>query len=239
MVPVLEALEYFGGYWKYQEGQKYLAELTSGKISDTFVNCGVLTSSPKKYMKKPGVYGVQSLGLGDCAQSLVTSYAHMRGWSIVENMKEFPPYVCGPAFGGITLAYAVAERLFATAIFTEPVIVDGKKGQELKRMIPESYSTVLFVEDVITTGTSTCQMIKAVMEKTVSSVKLEGCVLCLINRSGRDTVQIEGIGEFRIISLAKVEARVWNTFEVAKRECPAVIEALRPKQNWDKLVKGE
>ena len=111
--------------------------------------------------------------------------------------------------GGITLAYEVARQLGATAIFTGPVHVAAVKheiaveregvlfekvspadmcarkiGQELKRFdIPEG-ATVLFVEDVITTGKSTKAMIWAVLNNAHPSVIPLRHVLCLVNCSG-------------------------------------------------------
>lgn len=60
--------------------------------------------------------------------------------------------VCGPATGGIILAYETARHLDARAVFTEK---DGEGGMALKRGFRMDAGTrVLVVEDVVTTGGS-------------------------------------------------------------------------------------
>lgn len=219
-------LKKHNGYWIYEEGKKYLAELTSGKISDTFINTGVVTCRPTV--------------LDDICEGMIK-----------EVCDENPNYVCSPAVGGITLGYELAAQAFCAAIFTEPKYelmnrgeveinaepIIEKKGQSLKRFSIEDKSTVLFVEDVITTGKSTREMIEAVLSanNTINCVPI---VICLVNRSGQDTITVDS-KEFKIISKINVSARVWDTLEDAQKDCPNVIEALRPKQNWKKLTEGK
>lgn len=207
--------------------------------------------------------------------------------------------------GGVTLVYEVARQLGATAIFTEPVYeavvvepnpdgtlytplmhstLDGrcvargavqKTGQELKRFdIPEG-ATILFVEDVITTGKSTREMFEAVCGKR-DDLNILPYVLCLVNRSGLESVPdctvawkpgsclTEGAITTSdwptIISLADVQARTWDTIEEAETDLTSSgelsfseiksltsscglggfrMEAVRPKDNWDLLTKGQ
>lgn len=42
----LERLQELGGFWQWKPGNKYIAQLTSGKVSDVYCNCSVLTSRP-------------------------------------------------------------------------------------------------------------------------------------------------------------------------------------------------
>ena len=304
---LLDTLKDLGGYWKYSGG-KYLAKLTSGKVSDTYCNCGVLTCRPVDLMEAVanllsqftttlpnaddfnpyrcdcGKWPLRGTCFNDLmyqdpdpdaiaiAAALVCSQWRRNAESLldVENL-----YVCGPAMGGITLAFEVARQLGATAIFTEPVYeVDysaksmaagqpmksavRKTGQQLKRFeIPED-ATVLFVEDVITTGKSTQQMVDAVHRATGKDFGVPGgflpYVLCLVNRSGWDEVlwasedNRDDTG-FKIISLADIRARTWETIGEARseifwgKEVPDAdpsftMEAVRPKDNWDLLTEG-
>jgi orotate phosphoribosyltransferase len=84
--------------------------------------------------------------------------------------------VVGPALGGVTFAYEVARVLGARGIFTERV--DG--AMALRRGFSVNKGErVLVVEDVITTGGSTKEVIEVV--KTLGG-KLAG-VGCIIDRS--------------------------------------------------------
>ena len=208
----LEALQTCGGYWEYKDGKKYLAELTSGKISDVFANTGVITSSP--------------LLMGQWVPRLCRE--------ITEGLENIDFHVvCVPAVGGITLGYVAADYLNTSAYFTEKV--DGI--QTLKRFsIPDGFLTIFF-EDVITTGKSLGEMIASVRRSITGETGIYKTIGCLINRSGEDLLTIDGI-EFEIISLAEVNARVWNTLEDAQKDCPSVIEAVKPKLNWEKLTQG-
>ena len=240
---LIEKMKELGGYWEYAGG-RYLAELTSGKVSDKFLNTGVLTCRPK-----PLANAVEHLIHKKCPDATedVDTVA-------VRNFDK-KPYVCGPAFGGITLAYEVARQLGGTAIFTEPVYktvttfdMEGddyprtvKDGQALKRFkIPEG-ATVLFVEDVITSGKSTLEMMNAVWA-TQGDKLFENLpyVLCLVNRSGKDHL-------WPIISLADVAAITWDTIEQAREDLSVVygkvaasdMTAIRPKDNWGLLTGKE
>ena len=273
---LIEKMKELGGYWEYAGG-RYLAELTSGKVSDKFLNTGVVTCRPKSLS-----YAVQHLIHKPVPDGVEDVDTFAVRYSYKENT-----YVCGPAMGGVTLAYEVARQLGGTAVFTEPVYktvttfdMEGddyprtvKDGQALKRfMIPEG-ATVLFVEDVITTGKSTLEMISAVRDATEANFL--PYVLCIINRSGLPSIgrhvkkdqapdyytgEITNVlahQEFKVISLADIEARTWNTIEEAEKAITgrmpsgkytvpgtgtvinmAPMEAVRPKDNWA-LLTGE
>ncbi|MBD3405071.1 MAG: hypothetical protein GF411_02910 [Candidatus Lokiarchaeota archaeon] len=237
---LLDTLRALNGYWHY-EGGRYLAKLTSGKISDTFCNMGVLTCRPS------------SLSLA--ASGLIRKLND----AVDGDQQDF--YVCGPAMGGVTLAYEVARQLGGTAIYTEPVYeaqsrvenIDFKNvaeipeggfsiggvgtvvpqvyttGQALKRFeIPEG-ATVLFVEDVITSGKTVFNMVESVVKHrpyVTDTITILPYVLCLVNLSGHTH---SGVGHtafsgalsthgLEIISLADVKARTWNTITEATVE---------------------
>ncbi|HDL84806.1 MAG TPA: hypothetical protein ENH11_00460 [Candidatus Acetothermia bacterium] len=137
-----------------------------------------------------------------------------------------------------------------------------KTGQELKRFdIPPYRSSILFCEDVINTGRSTYEMMDAVHKARGTAQGTLPYVLCLVNRSGRTALNgIDGRGELEIISLADVTAKTWGKLEDAVDDiCPVTshaecrnsdceyrevkgtdvacgMEAVRPKDNWEKLT---
>jgi len=172
----------------------------------------------------------------------------------------------------------VALQLGGTAIFTEPFYeipqepvlntslglsahpkdltraLVQKTGQQLKRFgIPEG-ATVLFVKDTITTGKSTIEMVNAVNPDICASfgkLTILPYVLCLINRSGKEFVEWDTHpARLKIISLADVNARIWDTtlaaevdlFDDEQRASFGFncgmrgLKAVDPKENWDKLV---
>lgn len=84
--------------------------------------------------------------------------------------------VVGPAMGGIIVAYELARQLGARAMFTERVdnIMCLRRGFDLKEK-----QRVLICEDVVTTGKSTLETIKALEKYNVDIVG----VASIIDRS--------------------------------------------------------
>jgi len=233
------------GYWKYKGG-RYLALLASGKISDTFCNLGVITTSP--------------IALRMFATELARS---LHGTKL-----HFPLAVVGPGMGGITLAYQLAQALFNTrgnpvkAFFTEPdakieykkVINTGDQGPVLDptivkgqafRFSLENNDNLLLVEDVITTGGSVQKTLGAVFSKTGEdgvSFTLIPTVACLVDRRAEKGPLVLKVGQVditvEVVSLMSISPRTWNTLEEAKKDCPNAVEAIKPKANWAKLVAG-
>lgn len=278
---IISRLKDFSGYWRHTGG-RYLAELASGKVSDLFCNTTVVTCRPEESC------------LPEAAKSLSIKMLDVLdprndGWDSSDEYERQNSvsdlYVCGPAFGGITLSYEVARQLGGVSIFTEPVYAGGcdvaqsraesaagccavyKTGQALKRFTVPGRSHVLFVEDVITTGKSTLDMMDAVWAKQDPKQLLRNleCVLCLVNRSGKDYLEFPNKSRERwpIITLANEDAHTWDTIiqaqaalavtcdatnnppELAARnevratvQVPVKLEAVRPKDNWDKLNEG-
>ncbi|NSW76264.1 MAG: orotate phosphoribosyltransferase [Candidatus Atribacteria bacterium] len=85
--------------------------------------------------------------------------------------------VVGPAVGGIILAYEAARQIGVPMAFTERD--EGKMVFRRDFSIREG-EHVLIVEDVITTGTSVQEVVKAVEEKGASVVG----IAALVDRSG-------------------------------------------------------
>lgn len=80
--------------------------------------------------------------------------------------------VCGPAMGGVIVSYELARQLGAESIFTERV--DGE--MQLRRGFSVKASDrVLIAEDVVTTGKSTMETVRA-LESMGASVVGVGCI---------------------------------------------------------------
>ncbi len=107
---------------------------------------------------------------------------HARGLCVqlADNFKgDKPTCVVAPALGGVVVSYEIAKALSVRSLFTERK--DGKmvlrRGFEIK---PDD--KVLVVEDVITTGLSTKEVL-SVVKSTGASIIGVGSI---INRSGKD-----------------------------------------------------
>jgi len=90
-----------------------------------------------------------------------------------------PTCVIAPAIGGVIVSYETARRLGARSLFTERV--EGKmtlrRGFALKRE-----DRVLVVEDVITTGLSTNEVLEVVRSAGAGVIG----VGCIVDRSGKN-----------------------------------------------------
>lgn len=112
-------------------------------------------------------------------------------------------FVVGPALGGVTLAYEVARALGCRGLFTERQ--DGKMTLRRGFSIGKG-EKALVVEDVVTTGGSTKEVIGVIRSL---GAEVAG-VACVIDRSG-------GLAGFKVKfeALARVKA---ETFE--EKNCP-------------------
>lgn len=126
-------------------------KLSSGFHSEKYLQCALMLQYPK-YAKK-------------LCQELAKRFE-----------KEKPTVVVGPAIGGILVSYEVAKALGCRSIFTERE--EGKMVLRRGFDIKES-DKVLVVEDVVTTGGSTKEVIDVVKQR---GAKLVG-VGAIIDRS--------------------------------------------------------
>ena len=108
--------------------------LSSGKHSDRYCQCAKLLQYPDKAEKVLAVVAGQVKGLGATA-------------------------VVGPAMGGIVPAYELARHLGIKGIFTERV--DGEMQFRRGFSLSEN-DRVLIGEDVVTTGKSTMETVRAI-----------------------------------------------------------------------------
>jgi orotate phosphoribosyltransferase len=170
--------------------------MTAQDVSKLFKKCNALLSGHFKLSS-----GLHSGTYLQCA--LVLQHPQIAEKLAKEIAKKFSKagkinVVIGPALGGITLAYEIARVVGARALFTERQ--DGamvlRRGFSIKKG-----EKVIVVEDVVTTGGSTKEVIEVV----------KGCggivagVGCVIDRS-------PGGVDFGapFVSLAKVDAETYE-----------------------------
>lgn len=108
--------------------------LSSGKHSDRYCQCAKLLQYPGKSEKVLAFVAEQVRGLGATV-------------------------IAGPAMGGIVVAYELARQLEIRGVFTERVDSDMKlrRGFEITKG-----EKVLIGEDVVTTGKSTMETVRAI-----------------------------------------------------------------------------
>ena len=179
------------------------AILTSGLHSDGFVNCTFVTQHPALVRRMV----VEGDGLSPLLPSQKTDW------------------VVGSAFGAITLAYAVAERLGARAGFTEK---EGD-GMKLARFEVAPGEKVLVVEDTISTGGSTLKTIAALVKAGAAESDILPIILCLVNRSGSG--ELSGR---EIRALITTNIHTWQA--AACPLCRGGSRAVRPKTHWKELT---
>ncbi len=147
----------------YKESLKILKEanalieghfiLSSGLHSPQYVQCAQLMSKPDK------------------AKKICVSLSE----KINSEFKEFD-IILSPAMGGIVIGYEIGRLLNKETIFTERVNEEFKLRRDF---IIKKDQKVLIVEDVITTGKSSLECSKLVLDNEASIVGYA----CLINRS--------------------------------------------------------
>ncbi len=131
--------------------------LSSGKHSDTYLQCARVLMNPKIADK-----------LCACLADKVRNHLESTGQSI--------DLVVAPAMGGVVVGYEMARQLGVDGIFCERV--DGtftfRRGFTLNKN-----ANVLVVEDVVTTGKSSIEAINCIKEHGANPI-MEAC---LIDRS--------------------------------------------------------
>lgn len=130
MIPVLELFEQTGGYLRGH------FVLTSGLHSPEYLQCAVVLQHPEH--------------AGRLGAELGAALARIAGRPV--------RVVASPALGGIVIGHEVARALGARAIFTER---DASGAMTLRRGFRvEAGEPAVVVEDVVTTGGSTREVIE-------------------------------------------------------------------------------
>lgn len=163
-------------------------KLSSGLHSGNYFQCGLLLQYP------------------DIAEKLCRELA---GYF----KDDMPTCVAAPALGGVIVSYETARSLRVRSLFTERV--EGKmalrRGFEVKKE-----DRVLVVEDVITTGLSTNEVLEVMKSK---GAKIIG-VGCIVDRSGK-TLDF-GV---KLKSLAKLDFPTYK-----EEDCPLCRKGIEIKK---------
>jgi len=251
-------LTQLGGFWQHSAPGRYLALLTSGQISDTFCNCGEITKRPEvleplahalteKLCPRVGQVRANSLVIvGPGMGGITLAYALARG------MQEYRYFAAVDDVEALfTEPDAVIEYLPAQTSPSLDIMrklpptnaqAALKKIYKFRFALPQG-AAVILCEDVMTTGSSvqkTYDAIQPALQEAGAAVL--PVVACLVDRRAAKGELLLRAGEEQlecdVVSLLELTARTWATLANAQRDVPGVIEALRPKQNWEKLVKG-
>ena len=181
----------------YKESLKILKEanalieghfiLSSGLHSPQYVQCAQLMSKPDK------------------AKKICESLSE----KINNEFKEFD-IILSPAMGGILLGYEIGRLLNKETIFSERVNGEFKLRRDF---LIKKDQKVLIVEDVITTGKSSLECSKLVLDNKANIVGYA----CLINRSNGKS-SIKG----KIVSQVELNIPTYT-----KEDLPSSLSALK------------
>lgn len=157
--------------------------LSSGKHSDGYVQCAKLLMHPDKAEKILSI--------------------------VADKVKDLDAdVVIGPAMGGIVVSYELGRQLGLPAMFTER----ENEVMTLRRGFTVTPGQkVLIAEDVVTTGKSSLETIKALEGYGVEVVGLA----CMVNRSGLDKV-----GDYKIYSAIDLDIQTFDD------DCPLCCEGV-------------
>ena len=181
----------------YKESLKILKEanalieghfiLSSGLHSPQYVQCAQLMSKPDK------------------AKKICESLSE----KINNEFKEFD-IILSPAMGGILLGYEIGRLLNKETIFSERVNGEFKLRRDF---LIKKDQKILIVEDVITTGKSSLECSKLVLDNKANIVGYA----CLINRSNGKS-SIKG----KIVSQVELDIPTYT-----KENLPSSLSALK------------
>lgn len=211
---VLNIFEKYDAVWVHDGNLKSPhAELTSGMCSNGFFDC-------LKVLRYPYESGSLALKL---VQKLIKAGIGKVDW------------VIGSPYAAITFSYEVARILNAAHGFTEKDSLNPKGKQMLwPRMTIPKNSTVLQIEELITTSGTLKNVRQAVLKGNPEPVNFLPIVGTIIHRPPELPVNY---GDFRVVAL--IEKEIWA---VDPKDCPlckAGSPRYRPKSNWNKLTKKE
>lgn len=212
-------------FWLW-DGHRHVAELTSGKLSNLFINCTPIYTRPdiqrdiahalcEKMARSPYVGFEPFLGESGLFKT------HTNKW------------VVGAAMGGIGLAQSIASVMGQgwRSAFVEK---HPNVGMELKRFDLGEEPLVLLCEDVVTTGGTTMKMVDAVYEKH-PDVRFVPASLTVINRDpGNRGFQNQNRVTMGFLNLVEKSAETWDSVDDLPERMKGCVP-IRPKENWRAL----
>lgn len=152
--------------------------------------------------------GLHSPEYLQCAVALQnTSFAEKLGRELTSRWHAVKPEpvsaVVSPALGGIIIGHEVGRALGVRACFTERV--DG--NMTLRRgFVLGSGQSLLVVEDVVTTGKSTLETVRAIEHAGGKPI----AIACIANRSGNAS-----LGDLPLVALVELDVPTYPA-----QECP-------------------
>jgi orotate phosphoribosyltransferase len=171
--------------------------LSSGRHSDKYFQCAKLLAHPDK---AAAALEAVALRVREAVRAGEIPQADM---------------VCGPAMGGIVVAYELGRQLGLPAIFTER---DDAGQMTLRRGFEVPAGTrIIIAEDVVTTGKSSAEAARA-LEAAGAQVIGEACVVD--RRAGAESLP------WPLFAACKVEAQNWEATDCPL--CKQGIAAVKP-----------
>ncbi len=198
------------------------ALLTGGKHSGGFFNGSLVIEKPRLLMEA-------------CADLLEKSAVLALGRR-PKGEENIPPYlkVFGSANGATDISFAFGYLLDCKRGFTEKATdLLGKEHMEVRRFGISPWDIVVLVEDVITSGETIRQSIRAIEMEGVWDLSIWDEIFALVNRSGMRTLDGR-----RIVSLVDVHMPTWTPEDEECPLCMAGSHAIPPKGNWDALMRA-
>ena len=194
------------GYWKW-DGHPNIALLTSGKVSDVYVNFTQMYEQPRV--------------MEQYALMLLAKHQH--------DLKKVT-HVIGPAYSGIQLAHEIARYSDAKVNWGEPLTHGTNKTMTFQRFDLPKDAHVLLVDDVISTG-STLKEIDKELRLTNPFITFHHTVLCLANRL-QTPLELSRV-TLDTMGLIDIDGEVWSQDQRPEhlKDCGA----LRPKTCWNAL----
>jgi len=210
---IIEWFENRDAIWLHDgDPQKPHAELTSGKCSDGFINCGKVLCYPE-----------------DChmfANFLLGKLERATGIGL-NNVT----HVIGSSYAAITLSYEIARILRAIHAFTEKDPDDSKR-QVWRRMTIPANAVVLHIEELITTSQTFKAVREGVLAGNASPVTFLPIIGTLVHRPPKLPVSYGD--DIEIVSLLEKEIHAFD-----QADCPLCAQGskpLRPKTHWKELM---
>ncbi|MBQ9950044.1 MAG: orotate phosphoribosyltransferase [Clostridia bacterium] len=118
--------------------------------------------------------------------------------------------VCGPAMGGVIVAYELGRQLGVESIFTERV----DNVMTLKRFTVNPGDKIVITEDVVTTGKSTMETVKVLEDLGAEVV----AVACIADRRAENSALT-----LPVYSAVKLDIKAYDA-----EECPICKEGKLP-----------